>query len=127
MQKQALGTAIKYGCKIFINTHTFFVKAIEYLWNSENMIYKSAHTTSKYLFSLIVRDQIEKWNISLSYLQLVHLYESRDREYKFLNYILRKLKENKQEIALMEGKQIRKVNFGEKEGGGYYGKQGILL
>lgn len=104
---EILEYAIKYGCKYFINTDTFSVKEIDCIWKDGKKPYKGVYTTTKYLFTHIVRDQIEKWDISFINFQLEHLYGPKDGEKKFVGFLLKQLQENVKELELTEGTQIR--------------------
>lgn len=104
---ELLENAIRYECRTFINTDTFFVKQIGCLWEDGKKPYRNTYTTMKYLFTYIVREQIAKWNKSFLNLQLEHLYGVGDSEGKFVNHILRQLRENVREIELTEGTQLR--------------------
>ncbi len=104
---ELLEYAIKYGCRVFINTDTFFVKGIRCLWEERGKPYRSVYTTTKYLFTHIVKEQIAKWDVAFLNLQLEHLYGAGDGEHKFANFVLGQLQRNVDEIELTEGTQVR--------------------
>lgn len=104
---ELLEYALKYGCQYFINTDTFFVKAIKCPQAAGKELYRSAYTRTKYLLTYIVKGQIAGWDIAFLNMQLEHLYGEDDGEQKFASFILRQLRENRSQVELTEGTQIR--------------------
>ncbi|MCI8992068.1 MAG: NAD(P)-dependent oxidoreductase [Eubacterium sp.] len=102
-----LECAVKYGCKYFINTDTFSVKMIDYLWRDSMPLYRDTYHKSKYLFTHIAKDYLDKWDIAFINLQLEHIYGPDDGEGKFVSYVLDNLQKCADQIELTEGKQIR--------------------
>lgn len=99
--------ALKFECRYFINTDTFFVREIKNLWKNNEHIYMNAYVKSKYVFTNIVKDQIDAFGLAFINLQMEHIYGPDDGKGKFVNYLMKNLMENVTAIELTEGKQKR--------------------
>lgn len=102
-----LECAVEYGCKYFINTDTFFTKMIDYLWMDDVPLYRDTYLKSKYLFTHIAKDGLDKWDIAFINLQLEHIYGPDDGEGKFVSFLLENLQKGTDQIELTKGEQIR--------------------
>ncbi len=103
---EILDEAMKFGCKYFINTDSFFCKQIDNLWK-EKELYMDTYTKSKYMFRNIVKEQIDNLEIIFINMQLEHIYGKDDKKEKFVSFLLGALQSNTKEIELTDGKQTR--------------------
>lgn len=99
--------ALKYGCKYFINTDSFFVREIQSLWVGNEVVYMDAYAKSKYIFTHIIKDQINEIELAFINLQLEHIYGPGDGKGKFVESLIMNLLNNVPKIELTEGLQKR--------------------
>lgn len=102
-----LECANKYGCRLFINTSTFFVREISELWKQDEKIYMDSYVKSKYVFSHIAQDSCGQLFLGFVNLQLEHVYGNDGSKSKFVNYLMDALRADNECIALTDGKQTR--------------------
>lgn len=102
-----LECADRYGCRLFVNTSTFFVREVNNLWKQGEKLYADSYVKSKYVFSHIAKDSIEQLKLGFVNLQLEHIYGNDGRESKFVDWLLNALRSDNKRIALTDGKQIR--------------------
>ena len=104
---QLMKYAERYGCRYFINTSTFFVREIEQQrWNGRK-VYMDAYVRSKDMFCMIARNHIEKTGMVFINLQPEHIYGMDDHTEKFVDCLVKSLRENVPVIELSAGTQKR--------------------
>lgn len=102
-----LDCAERHGSQCFINTDSFFVRQADALWREGQEPYKAMYTRSKYMFTCVVKEQIERKKISFVNLQLEHVYGPGDGKDKFVSFLLESLLCNQEWLKLTSGNQIR--------------------
>jgi len=101
MPLELLVNSIEYGCPIFINTDSFYT-----LFNKQYQ-YLNEYSTAKSQFKEWGDFYDSKKDIKFINARLFHLYGQNDKPTKFVNSIIKSLKNNLTTIDLTSGAQKR--------------------